>query len=682
MLFICHPIQALKLTYTISLRLSFKSYTSIIIPNLKPFNSRISSYMRDGFVHEARKLFDEMPQRNTVTFNAMVRGYFQNGHFKEALHLYNQMSERDIFSYNTAIAGLMQCGDVNGARKVFEYMPYRDVVTWNSMIAGYVHHGLVDEAFRLFNTMPVKNVVSWNSVIVGLLSVQEMDLAKKLFTEMGFRDVVSWTIMMSGLVSVGQIVEARECFDDMPVRDVKAWNTIITGYVKHGHVGIAKVLFHKMPERDWITWNEMINGLLNSHLINDAMRLFSEMPQKCQRSWNSIFLGLIRNGLVKEAHAVLEKYPFCDIVSQTNMIIGYFDIGEVANALKLFDLMSTRDTTAWNATIFGLGENDQGEDGLKLLIRMKKGDVSLDEATFTSILMICSNLPSLDLGKQIHGQVTKTGIYCFTPVSNAMVTMYARCGNMDSALLEFESMPTHDVISWNSIICGLACHGYGEKALEMFKQMTLTEVKPNNITFVGVLSACSRAGLVEQGKFYFNYMKNECLIEPTSEHYTCIVDILGRFGVISEAMAILDQMGVDGVEVAASVWGALLGACRIHKNFEVGKIAGERILELEPLNSGVYMILAEMYSSSGKKLDAEKIWGRMRENGVKKQPGCSWVEVNNSGNVFLAGDSSHPEFCSICCVLELMHMEMEIEVLKPNFDSSQDMQIPFGGCYE
>ncbi|CAK9139558.1 unnamed protein product [Ilex paraguariensis] len=651
--------------------------TLTTIPNLKPFNSSISNCMRNGLVEEAQKLFDGMPEKNTVTWNAMIRGYFQNGQFQKAESLYNQMPYRDIFSYNTMVAGLMQCGDIRGAEKVFEFMPYKDVVTWNSMISGYIRNGLIKKAVQIFEGMPVKNVVSWNLMISGLVNIQELDLAEEMFKEMSTRDVASWTIMMKGFLGEGWIVEAREIFDAIPVRDVQAWNTMIAGYIENGCVDAAEVLFHKMPERDWNSWNLMINGLVGSQLISDAMRLFIEMPQKCQRSWNSILLGLIRTGLIKEAHAVLEKSSLYDVVSWTNMIIGYFNIGEANSALKLFELMPARDTTAWNATIFGLGETDHSEDGLKLFMRMKEGSLFLDESTFTSVLTICSNLPSLNLGKQTHAQVIKVGLDFFTSVCNAMVTMYARCGNMDSALLKFSSMSNQDVISWNSIICGFAHHGHGEKALEMFKQMRLTDVKPNDITFVGVLSACSHAGLVEQGKYYFDSMKDEYFLPPTSVHYTCLVDLLGRFGLIDEVMSILDQMRKDGIEIPGSVWGALFGACRIHTNIKLGEIAAKKILELEPSNSGTYMILAEMYLGSGRKEDAEKIWVQMKEKGIKKQPGCSWIEVNNSGHVFLSGDISHSKFSSICSILNLVYIEMEIEVLKPNVASFQDTDVSY-----
>ncbi|KAH6755826.1 hypothetical protein C2S53_009076 [Perilla frutescens var. hirtella] len=626
--------------------------------DLKPFNSKISSFMRNGLVDDAQELFDEMPQRNTVTYNAMIRGYFQNGFYENALSLYRQMPARDIFSYNTMIFGLMKYGHVQAAEGLFESMKYRDIVTWNSMISGYVDNELVSEAVRVFNAMPLKDVVSWNLFMGGLVKAQEFDKAEELFRGMIKRDVASWTIMVKAFLGAGKIVEARKIFDDMPMKDIGAWNTMISGYVQNKFVETAEGLFHKMPEKDGNSWSVMIDGFLSIGRTTDALRLFHEMPQKHEKSWNSIMLRFVKSSLVREAHAILEKVPFSGIVSWTNIMIGYFNMGEVENAMTIFQLMPSLDTAVWNVAIFGLGANDQFENGIKLFIKMKEDGLCMDETTFTSFLTVCSSMPSLSLGQQINAEAIKVGIDCFTAVGNAFITMYFRCGNMDSALLVFNSMARHDTISWNSIICGLAHHGHGEKAVEMFEKMRLSRVEPNQITFVGILSACSHAGLVTLGKHYFNVMKNKYSLKPTNEHYTCMVDLLGRFGLIDEAVELMNAINIDGLEVHASVWGALFGACRMHKNMLLAEIAGEKILDVEPSNSGVYMILAEMYLANGRREKAYNMWIRMRENGVKKQPGCSWIESSIGGKVFLAEDKSHPDFGSISCALNLIYQDM------------------------
>lgn len=558
------------------------------------------------------------------------------------------------------IAGLMRYGDADGAKKVFDEMPVRDVVSWNSMIVGYVRNSLINEALLVFDEMPERNTISWNIVMAGLVNSQSFELAEKLFNEMPVRDVASWTIMMSGLVNNGRISKARGVFEEMPERDVKAWNVMIAGYIHNGRIEIAESLFVKMPERDLISWNEIIDGLAGNGHMNNALRFFSEMPHRTPHSWNSILLGLIRSGLVEEAHAFFEKNPFSDIVTRTNLIVGYFEKGNVHTALELFKLALDYDETLWNATIFGLGENDCGEEGLRFFLRMKGEGFNPDHATFTSILNICSILPSLPFGKQAHAEIIKAGFDQFVAVSNAIVTMYARCGSIHSAERAFSYMPSNDTISWNSIICGFSQHGNAREALKFFEWMRSTDVKPDQVTFIGVLSACSHVGLINEGKHYFNLMRYKYFLQPTCEHYTCIVDLLGRSGFVGEAIEFIHGMREDGIEASASMWGALLGASRIHGNFEMGEIAGKRVLEMEPWNAGAYMILAEIYLAVGRKRDAEMLWVLMKERGVKKQPGCSWIEVKNRVDVFLAGDGSHPEISNVCVMLDLLNREMEI----------------------
>ncbi|KAE8660085.1 Serine-threonine protein kinase, plant-type [Hibiscus syriacus] len=419
-------------------------------------------------------------------------------------------------------------------------MPHKNVVTWNTIIRGYFLNGYFSKAISLFREMPERDIFTYNIVISGLMHGRDVQGACEVFEGMVCRDVVTWNAMIGGYFMNGMPDKGLKLFELMPVKDVISWNLVIEGLMKCGKLDLAEEYFKRMSYRDVASWTVMISGLSKAGrteyfeempvkdlrawnaMLEDALGYFMEMPSKCCKTLNSILLGLIRNGLVKEAHAFLKKQPYNNVVSWTDVIVG-----------------------------------------------MKESGFHPDESTFTSILTICSNLPSLDLVYQIHAQVAKSGLNHFTAVSNALVTMYERCGNMHSALLGFFSMPSHrDVISWNSIICGFAHHGNAKNALKIFERMRLTGVKPNHIIFVGVLSACSHAGLVEKGKYYFDYMKSKCCLEPTSENYTCIVDLLGRSGLIDEAMSFLNEMRVD---------------------------AAERVLEMEPHNSGIYLILAEMY---------------------------------------------------------------------------------------
>ncbi|CAN1356504.1 Pentatricopeptide repeat-containing protein At4g02750 [Linum perenne] len=562
--------------------LSTQCQLSSALPYLKPLNSKLSSFMKSGLVEDAENLFDEMPSRNVVTWNTMINGYFKNGKPDKAFGLLGLMPKPDIYTYNTVISGLVQCGDVLGARKVFDGMEDRDSVTWNSIIAGYVHGGMVGEAMELFGEMDVemRNVVTWNLIIGGLVNDQRVDLAMECFQQMRVKDAVSWIVMVSGLAKEGRLVEARELYDEqMPVKDAHACNSLIAGYIRAGEFDMAERLFHAAEIKDSDSWKLLINGLITCGRFNDVVRLYVEAPEKCHTTWNALLQGLVENGSARTAHVLLEKLPYGDIVSWTNVIVGYFRSGEVGCAVKVFHSMPSLDVTLWNVMICGLGENGHGEEGIRLFLRMKQLGVSPDKSTFTSVLTICSNLPALYLGKQVCGHVIKTGF---------------------SQTIE---------------------------ALEMFEEMRSSNVKPNRLTFIGVMTACSHAGLVEQG----------------------------RFGLIEEATSFIDEMR----EVPVSVWGALLGACRVHRNFEVGVIAAENVLAMEPDRSGTYLILAEMYASIGRRNDAERVLDRMKNSGVKKQPGCSWIEMNDCGHVFLSGDKSHLEFCRMNQLLEILHMDVD-----------------------
>ncbi|CAI0428281.1 unnamed protein product [Linum tenue] len=431
----------------------------------------------------------------------------------------------------------------------------------------------------------------------------------------------------------GLVEEAENLFDEMPDRNVVTWNTMINGYFKNGQKEKAFGLLGSIPNPDIYTYNTMISGLVQSGDLFGARKVFDKMDSRDVVTWNSIIAGYVHKGMIDEAMQLFHEMP-----------LG----------------MRGRDTVSWIVMVSGLAKEGRLEEGVKLFMMMKESELSPDKATFTSILTICSELPALCLGEQVCAQSIKTALNHTIEVCNAMITMYARCGNMTSALRCFSSMPTHNVISWNSIISGFSHHGLGPQALEMFEEMRFSDVKPNELTFIAVLSACSHAGLVEKGKYYFDYMKDECFLQPTAGHYTCIVDLFGRFGLIDEAMSFIDQMRADGLEVPVSVWGAILGACRVHRNVEVGAVAAENVLAIEPNRSGTYMILAEIYASVGRLNEVERVLTQMKKNGVKKQPGCSWIEMNDGGSVFLSGDKSHLEFDRIVEPLEVLHVDVEL----------------------
>jgi len=318
--------------------------------------------------------------------------------------------------------------------------------------------------------------------------------------------------------------------------------------------------------------------------------------------------------------------------------------------------MSERNVVSWNALIAGYTQNNNGEDALKLYSQMQGIGMKPSAFTFSSILSACASLAVMEQGKWVHAHIIKTGCKLDVFVGNALVDMYGKCGCIEDARQVFDRLPRRDVVSWNAMITVCAQHGHGKEAVRLFENMQLAGLNPNRITILCVLSACSHAGLVNEGRFYFDSMNSKHGITPTADHYACIVDILGRAGHINEAEDLINRMPI---EPTAGIWGALLGACRVHGNMDVGKRAAECLFELEPHDAGPRVLLSNIYAAAGRWDDAAKVRKMMKESGVKKEPGCSWVEVENTVHTFVVNDRSHPLTEKIYAMLKDLNGKMK-----------------------
>lgn len=294
---------------------------------------------------------------------------------------------------------------------------------------------------------------------------------------------------------------------------------------------------------------------------------------------------------------------------------------------------------------------------------VQEAGIEPDEYTFTSILSTCASLASLEQGKQIHAHVVKNMFGSDVFVGSALVDMYAKCGSIDDAQKVFYEMPDQNVVSWNTIIVGCARHGCVKMAQDFFHQMQRAGIKPDHVTFVGILSVCSHAGLVDEGFDYFDYMTNYCRIAPRLEHYTCIIDLLGRAGRLDEAEYLITKAPF---EPNALVWRTLLGACRTHGNIDLGRLAAENLLKLEPQDAMTYVLLSNIYAAAGRWDDVSNLREIMKYRGVKKEPGCSWIEVRNKVHVFVVGDRSHPETEAIYQKLDELISQMREAGYVPN----------------
>ncbi|XP_008776505.3 pentatricopeptide repeat-containing protein At2g42920, chloroplastic [Phoenix dactylifera] len=463
----------------------------------------------------------------------------------------------------------------------------------------------------------------------------------------------------------------------------------------YGDLNYAMLLFSHHPQPNAFMWNTLIRGLSRSSTPHLAISLFFDMlhsPEQPQRTtYPSLFvayshLGLAHHGaqlhgmVVKLGHAsdpyirnsMLSMYANCghiteasrlfnecssfdDVASWNSMIMGLAKNSRVDDSRHLFDEMSFRSVVTWSAMISGYVRNGRNKDALDLFHQMQKEGVKPNANTLVSLLGACAGLGALEQGEWIHACIEKHNIELNSIVITAIIDMYCKCGSIDKALKVFENASIKGLSSWNSMILGLGVHGRFQEAIQVFSRLQCSGLRPDNVTFVGILTACSHAGMVDEAMHYFSLMTDAYNIEPEIEHYGCMVDVLGRAGLLEEAEELIQRMPMRPDSL---LWGSLLSACRIHGNAEIGGRAGARIMELDPRDSGGYVLLSNTFAGAGEFSDAASTRTRMKEKWVRKEPGCSMIEVEGAAHEFVAGGVLHPQAKEIYGVLNGLALEL------------------------
>ncbi|KAL4573483.1 hypothetical protein LXL04_020291 [Taraxacum kok-saghyz] len=608
--------------------------------NIVQSNTAITNYMRSGQCDSALCIFEKMTRRTSVSWNAMISGYLLNRRFDLACQMFEKMPERDLVSWNVMITGCVRNGNLGAARRLFDQMPHRDAVSWNALLSGYAQNGYVEEARKVFDKMPYKNSISWNGILAAYVQNGRLDEACELFESNPSWDVISWNCLMGGYVRSKRLPDARRLFNKTPNRDQVSWNTMISGYAQNGLLSEAQKLFNESPIRDVFTWTAMVSGYVQNGMLDEARKVFDEMPVKNSVSWNAIIAGYLHSNKLDTANELFTSMPSKDISSYNTMITGFAQNGFIDNAMDLFNKMPHRDPISWGAIISGYSHLGHNEKALRLFIDMKRDGERANRSIFSCILSTCAEITALELGNQLHSQIIKVGLVSSFYVGNALLAMYSKCGDIEEANITFEEITYKDIVSWNTIINGYARHGYGKKALKLFESMKRNKVKPDEVTLLGVLSACSHTGLVDIGTQYFHTMESKYSITPNTKHYTCMIDLLGRAGRLDAARDLITTMPF---EPDAATWGALLGASRIHNNTELAEKAAKKVFQMEPDNAGMYVLLSNLYAASGRWGDVGTMRLKMRDKMVKKVPGVSWVEVQNKIHTFSVGDLTHSD---------------------------------------
>ncbi|XP_050383826.1 pentatricopeptide repeat-containing protein At2g22070 [Argentina anserina] len=623
--------------------------------------------------------------------NNLINYYIKTGSYADARHVFDEMPLRNKFSWNSILSGYTKQGRLDSARAVFNAMPERDSVSWTAIIAGYNQMGLYGNAIRMFLEMVSDGVpvtqFTFTNILSACAAVKGLDVGRKVHAFVVKLAVGSYVSVGNGLVNMyakcGDIVTAKIVSDRMRLKNVSSCNHMISLHMQCGRADLALAEFNQMTERDIVSWNSMIAGYNHHGFDMEAVSVFLSMlkdsfPKPDKFTLASILsacanlekleLGKQVHGLIVRAgletseavvNALISMYAKSggldvaekvlgqcgtsdlNLIAFTALLDGYIKVGDVNPARQIFDSLRDCDVVAWTAMIVGYVQNGLNNDALELFRSMIAEGPRPNNYTLAAMLSVSSSLASLDYGKQIHASAIRMGEVSSVSVGNALITMYSKAGSITSAKQVFNLIDRNrDTVSWSSMILALAQHGLGEESIELFEKMLPLGIRPDHITYVGVLSACTHVGLVEQGRGYYNLMRSAHKIEPTHSHYACMVDLLGRAGLLQEAYDMIQNMPIEPDVIA---WGSLLSACKLHKNVDLAKVSAEKLLLIEPNNSGAYSALANLYSACGRWADAADVRKLMKNRRVKKTQGFSWLEYQNKVHVFGVDDGVHPQ---------------------------------------
>ncbi|KAA0058787.1 hypothetical protein IC582_002481 [Cucumis melo] len=641
-------------------------------------NALLSMFVRFGNLIDAWYVFGKMSERDVFSWNVLVGGYTKAGCFDEALNLYHRMLwaeirpnvytfpsvlrtcggvsdiargkeihahvirfgfESDVDVGNALITMYVKCGDISKARILFDKMPKRDRITWNAMISGYFENGGGLEGLRLFFMMRELSVdpdlITMTSVASACELLDNERLGRGIHgyvvkLEFG-GDVSMNNSLIKMYSSVGHLEEAEKVFSRMELKDVVSWTAMIASLVSH-KLPLKAVETYKMMELEGILPDEIT--LVS---VLSACASLGHLDLGIRLHEIAIKTGLISHVIV--SNSLIDMYSKCKCVDK---------------ALEVFRNISGKNVVSWTSLILGLRINNRSFEAL-LFFRQMKESMKPNSVTLISVLSACARIGALMRGKEIHAHALRTGVGFDGFLPNAILDMYVRCGRKVPALNQFNSQKK-DVTAWNILLTGYAQQGQAKLAVELFNKMLELEINPDEITFISLLCACSKSGMVTEGLEYFNIMKNKYNLTPNLKHYACVVDILGRAGQLDDAYDFIQDMPI---RPDAAIWGALLNACRIHRNVELGEIAATRIFEKDDKSVGYYILLCNLYAECGNWDKVAKVRSLMRERGLSVDPGCSWVEIKGKVHAFLSGDNSHARSKEINGVLDGFYSKMK-----------------------
>lgn len=561
-------------------------------------------------------------------------------------HMVKTGTTADLFVATSLVNVYMRCGASQDARKLFDQMPEKNVVTWTALITGYTLNSQPVAALEVFVEMLEAGRYPSHFTLGATLSacsaLENVDMGKQ---------VHGYTIKYGAesITSIG--------------------NALCRLYTKSGGLESAMRAFQRVPDKNVITWTTMISAYAED--------------ENCVELGLTLFLDMLKDGVMPNEFTLTSVMSLCGtrldldlgkqvqafcfkIGCETNLPVKnstmylYLRKGETDEAMRLFEEMEDVSIITWNAMISGYAQimdaakddlhaRSRGFHALKIFRDLRRSATKPDLFTLSSILSVCSAMMALEQGEQIHAQTIKTGFLSDVVVNSALVNMYSKCGCIEDATKAFVEMSTRTLVTWTSMISGYSQHGRPQEAIQLFEDMRFAGVKPNEITFVSVLSACSYAGLVGEAERYFNMMKEEYKIEPIVDHYGCMIDMFVRLGRLDDAFSFIKRTGFEPNE---AIWSSLVAGCRSHGNVELAFYAADRLLDLKPKGVETYVLLLNMYISTGRWHDVSRVRKLMKQEDLGILRDRSWITIKDKVYFFRANDKAHKQSDELYQLLE------------------------------
>ncbi|XP_009345233.2 pentatricopeptide repeat-containing protein At2g34400 [Pyrus x bretschneideri] len=605
---------------------------------------------RNPFSKTPTRLNPPNPNQSPLLFENLLHLLKQCASTKQLKQIHTQMLINSVDKPNFLLPRIIDLKDFTYASLLFSHIPEPNDYAFNVMIRGLTttwqkYQLTIEFYYQMKSLYLMPNNFTYPFVFIACANLLELNHGRAAHS----------SVFRTGLDKDGHVS-----------------HSLITMYARCGELGFARKVFDEISERDLVSWNSMISGYCKMGCAGEAVRLFCEMRtdgfEPDERTLVTVLgacgdLGDLSLGKWVEGFVIENKLEMNTYVGSA--LIGmYGKCGDLSSARRVFDSMKKKDRITWNAMISGYAQNGMSDEAMVLFDGMKEAGVNPDKITLVGVLSACASIGALELGKWIDTYATERGLQHDIYVGTALIDMYAKCGSLATALRVFEDMPQKNEVSWNAMISALAFHGRAHEAISLFKRMTegCASVRPNDITFVGLLSACVHAGLVDKGRQLFNLMSSSFGLVPKIEHYSCMVDLLSRAGLVHEVWDFIQKMPEKPDQV---VLGALLGACRKCKNVDVSEQVLQLLLELEPANSGNYVISSKIYANLEMWDDSARMRMLMRQRGVSKTPGCSWIGNEDQLHEFHSGEGS----TEILDVIKLLYEDLKIEGYIPNINS-------------